>query len=176
MNRAKKSADSSDDSDRDYVPPTKRSKSTNSADREDVSDSEERGAVTVEGDRIGSIWEDLKLHSSLPRYGTSESDKKSFERIALQQDTAGGNKAGSVPKKSRLSRLLRERSQKKQEKPASILNTSKEDWERLKTREQLSDELTNHNKDGFLQRQDFLTRCEQREHDTLLEARTRRKK
>ena len=185
MNKTKeKFADSSDDSDQDYIPSTKRSKSTNSSiEREDMSETEQRGTV-VEGARIDSLWNELKHHSSSsvdplgPGVGISESDNKVVATVESPQDKDKdiGNKAGSSLKKSRVSQLLSKRTEKKREKPASILHSSKVEWEGLKAREELSEELTHHNKDGFLKRQDFLKRCEEREHDNLLESRTRKKK
>ena len=165
MNKTKKSADSSEDSDRDYAPPTKRSKSTNSIDREDVSESEQI-STAVEGAGIDSIWKELK--ESVDPLGL-RSDKKAFEIVESVEDKKS-------PKKSRLSRLLKTRTDKKREKPASILSSSKLEWEGLKAREELSEELSHHNKDGFLQRQEFLKRCEEREHDSLLESRAKQKK
>ena len=45
------------------------------------------------------------------------------------------------------------------------------DWDNYKEKEGLEDELAVAAKDGYLHRQDFLQRCDVREHDKELESR-----
>ncbi|KAI6654881.1 hypothetical protein LOD99_2760 [Oopsacas minuta] len=166
------SADSSEESDQDYIPPTKRSKSNNSNSDEDVTKGHEF--------RVDPLWEEFKNNSSTSKDKIKDSklecEDRAVDDIQPIKHRVVSKKASSAPAKSRLDQLLRGKAQKKRERPENILNSSKRDWDILKTREQLSDELTHHNKDGFLERQDFLKRCEEREYDNLLESRSRKKK
>eukprot|EP00051_Salpingoeca_urceolata_P000823 m.36396 g.36396 ORF g.36396 m.36396 type:complete len:326 (+) comp11013_c0_seq2:207-1184(+) len=57
-------------------------------------------------------------------------------------------------------------------KAMTTLTKSKLDWEEYKSTQQgLTDELEQHKKDGFLDKQDFLHRAELREHEREVEAR-----
>ena len=190
MNQLTESADSSDESDQEYVPPSKKSKSNNSQSDSDLEaeSHEQTEQQKGSGDLIHTLWEDFKTDTcaavKIPI--SKASDKSPDPRINCEREDACvtqplkeklfSKKITSVPGKSRLNQLLRGKAEKKRGKPENILNSSKRDWDVLKTREELTDELTHHNKDGYLQRQDFLKRCEEREHDNLLESKTRKRK
>ena len=184
------SADSSEESDQEYVPPSKKSKSNNSQSNSDLESesNEQTEQLKGRGDQINALWEDFKTDTcpsdKIPVMKAN--DKSHGPKIDCERDDTCvtqplkekvvSKKITSVPGKSRLNQMLKGRAEKKREKPENILNSSKRDWDVLKTREKLTDELIHHNKDGYLQRQDFLKRCEEREHDNLLESKTRKRK
>eukprot|EP00800_Vazella_pourtalesii_P006667 TRINITY_DN1873_c0_g1_i1.p2 TRINITY_DN1873_c0_g1~~TRINITY_DN1873_c0_g1_i1.p2 ORF type:complete len:191 (+),score=55.63 TRINITY_DN1873_c0_g1_i1:1222-1794(+) len=183
------SADSSEESDQEYLPPSKKSKSNNSQSDSDLESesNEQTEQLKGRGDQINSLWEDFKTDTcpSVKILIKKANDKIEDPKIDCEKEDACvtqppqekvSKKVTSVPGKFRLNQLLKGRAEKKRDKPENILNSSKRDWDVLKTKEKLTDELTHHNKDGYLQRQDFLKRCEEREHDNLLESKTRKRK
>lgn len=184
--------ESSDDSDEEYVPPQiKRSKPTNSeSDQEPELAERDQKCESLGKPTLDALWQEFKQDSTALSSHTisttaTESHPQGKDKIKLEISDPPASKCVTedkgykigrdAPKKSRLNQLLTTRAVKKRQKPENILNSSKRDWECLKVREDLSEELTHHNKDGFIRRQEFLKRCEEREHDGLLEARKRKK-
>ena len=188
--------ESSDESDEEYVPPTKQSKPTNSGSEDQEQDlaQKDHKCNSLDKQTLDALWQDFKQDTASfvsPFVPNQETESKTKENKPIETKSKYEEEVSNLPprkcssrvdeteirapRKSRLNHLLTARAMKKRDKPENILHSSKHDWERLKVREDLSEELTHHNKDGFIQRQDFLKRCEEREHDDLLDAKKRKK-
>lgn len=133
------------------------------------------GEVTTEKKRVPKSSAEAKAYLAQQADPSSIKTDNKLEESTVEPAAAPVAKKRKGPPKKKRSALDAELGSNKKPQKMNTLEKSRLDWAGFVDKEGISDELTHHNKGGYLHKQDFLSKVEQRRDEEFKKYRSQQK-